>query len=445
MILNKLFEREIPWQSIENKYWQFSKIKHHYEIILGKMLQNEAQSTEDAEVPYLKAQHVQSDRVLIDNELPTMWASPLEIATLKVRKYDLLVCEGGEIGRAAIISNDPPENCIIQNSLHLVRSTPTADVKFLKYLLQHAISHGWLDVLCNKATITHFTVDKFSQISIWLPPLVEQKAIARYLDRQTAKIDELIKIKKRLLELLDEKRRALIIHAVTRGLNSDVALHDSGVEWIGQIPKHWEVIRLRRCILTLEQGWSPQADEKEPEDQEWGVLKLNAVKRGQFDDSKAKTIPISLEIPTALEIHQGDFLITRANTPELVGDVCYVHKTRPQLILSYLIYRLRLDESKLHGQFLSFFLQTPIGRLQIEADARGSSSSMVIISQGHILNSLLLLPPLKEQESIVDYIEAKLSQVNALKTATEHTIKLLEERRTALITAAVTGQIKIKE
>ena len=332
--------------------------------------------------------------------------------------------------------------CFASDTTFFIDITTTHHhLRWLFYVLQTLN----LDQGTDEAAVPGLNRDDAYAKEVFIPPLSEQEAIAHYLDKETAKIDELIKIKKRLLELLDEKRRALITHAVTRGLNPDVPMRDSGVEWIGEIPKHWVVIRLRRCILNLEQGWSPQADEKEPEDQEWGVLKLNAVKGGKFDDSKAKTIPVSLEIPTALEIHPGDFLITRANTPELVGDVCYVQLTRNQLILSDLIYRLRLDESKLHGQFLSFFLQTHIGRLQIEADARGSSSSMVKISQGHILNWLLLLPPPKEQKYIVDYIEAKLSQINALKTATEHTIEFLQERRTALITAAVTGQLKIKE
>ncbi|VXD23036.1 restriction endonuclease subunit S [Planktothrix paucivesiculata] len=275
--------------------------------------------------------------------------------------------------------------------------------------------------------------------------LSDQKLIADYLNKETAKIDELIQAKKRLLELLDEQRFTLINQAITRGLNPDIPMRDSGTKWIGKIPKHWDFLRLRWCILTLQQGWSPKADEKEPEEQEWAVLRLNAVQRGEFDESKAKTIPVSLKIPTALEIHPGDFLITRANTPKLVGNACYVQKIRPRLIFSDLIYRLRLDQSKLDGQFLSFFFQTDISRYQIEADARGSIPSMVKISKGHILNWLLLLPPLKEQKSIVDYIETKLSQIKALKTATEDTIKFLKERRSGLITAALNGELEIKE
>ncbi|WP_193197508.1 hypothetical protein [Nostoc sp. MG11] len=194
-----------------------------------------------------------------------------------------------------------------------------------------------------------------ANLLILFPRLDNQIAIANYLDHETAKIDTLISAKERLLDLLTEKRRALITHAVTRGLNHNSPKTDSGVILFGKIPGHWKISRLRWFVKTLEQGWSPQAEERVIAEEQWGVLKLNAVKEGQFDDSKAKALSEFLDIPIDLEIRPGDFLVTRGNTPELVGYVCYVSKTRPNLILSDLIYRLRLDESKLNGKFLSFF------------------------------------------------------------------------------------------
>lgn len=276
-----------------------------------------------------------------------------------------------------------------------------------------------------------------------LPSLAEQIAIANYLDRETAKIDTLISAKERLLDLLTEKRRALMTHAVTYGLNHNSPRTDSEVKLFSNIPQHWKISRLRWFVKTLEQGWSPQAEEREISEEEWGVLKLNAVKEGQFDDSKAKALPESIDIPMNLEICPGDFLITRGNTPDLVGDVCYVSKTRPNLILSDLIYRLRLDELKLNGKFLNFFLQSHVGRLQIVSDARGSSASMVKISQEHILNWLIPIPPIDEQNQIVDYIKTNVLKLDNLSIAAKRTIEILQERRTALITAAVTGQVKV--
>lgn len=314
-------------------------------------------------------------------------------------------------------------------------------VRWLFYVLQSLKLEQGTD----EAAVPRLRRDDADTQKVFIPPRSEQQAIARYLDTETAKIDQLIQAKERLWELLDEKHHALITHAITRGLNPDVPMRDSGVYWIGKIPNPWQVLKLKRCIVSLDQGWSPKADEPEPEDQKWSILKRNAVQGGQFDDSQAKAIPISPDIPKHLEIHPGDFLITRANTRQLVGDVCYVQKTRPHLILSNLIYRLKLDESKLNGQFLSFFLQSQMGRLQIEADVKGPSSSKMKISQGHIRDWLLLVPPREEQNRIVDYIDTQLSKINALKAATQQTLELLNERRSSLITAVVNGQIQVQE
>jgi type I restriction enzyme, S subunit len=435
---------ENPWQPAHNLGWRFVQVKVGYDITLGKMLHNEATSPEDLEVPYLKSQHVQWDKVILQS-LPTMWASPWEVKILRVRTGDLLVCEGGDVGRAGIVTGAPPENCIIQNALHLARAKHGNSTHFLRYLLQNAASHKWFEVLCNRATIAHFTAEKFNQMWVWLPTPEIQHQIVDYLDRETQKIDALIAAQKRLLELLREKRRSLITHAVTHGLKADVPMRDSGIEWLGEIPSHWEITKLRWFVKSLEQGWSPQADEKEPAQDKWGVLKLNAVKDGQFDISKAKALPQDLEIPKGLEIQVGDFLVTRANTPDLVGDVCYVDQTKRYLMLSDLIYRLRLKEEYLNGQFLSYFLQSPTGKLQIKVDARGSSASMVKISQGHILDWLLPLPSISEQQEIVNYIDKKNNKLNALSKTTTQSINLLQERRTSLISAAVTGQLQIAD
>ena len=125
---------------------------------------------------------------------------------------------------------------------------PAAFVMLI-YLLKHAASQGWFEILCNRATIAHFTSEKFGDLPIPTPPLSEQRAIAAFLDRETAKIDALVAKKERLIELLQEKRTALISDAVTKGLDPDVPLKDSGVEWLGEIPAHWEVKRLKRLAF----------------------------------------------------------------------------------------------------------------------------------------------------------------------------------------------------
>jgi len=203
----------IEWLGEIPEHWDTMECKFAFLIQLGKMLQNEPQTINDEQVPYLKALHVQWENVNT-LDLPEMWASPGDVRKYSVRDGDLLVCEGGEVGRAGILRN-PPAKCIIQNALHWVRPKEDNCNRFLMYLLEVASYRGWFDILCNKATIAHFTGEKFGWLSIALPPPHEQRAIAAFLDRETAQIDALIEKIKKSIDLLREYRTALITAAVT--------------------------------------------------------------------------------------------------------------------------------------------------------------------------------------------------------------------------------------
>ena len=294
--------------------------------------------------------------------------------------------------------------------------------------------------------ITRFGLSK-SEIGatrIPVPPLSQQRAIADYLDRETARLDALVAAKGRVLALLAEKRQALVTSAVTRGLDCSIPLRDSVIPGVARIPAHWETIRLRFVTTGVEQGWSPAAANHQPSMSEWGVLKLNAVNQGRFDDTASKTLPNDIEPRTDLEVHRGDVLITRSNTPTLVGDACFIEKTRPKLMLSDIIYRLNISPQIIDGKLLAYFLTIPAGRIQIENDARGTSASMVKISQAHIKNWRIPVPPITEQRTIVDYLDRETAGIDGLATKARETITLLRERRAALIAAAVTGRIDVE-
>jgi type I restriction enzyme S subunit len=275
------------------------------------------------------------------------------------------------------------------------------------------------------------------------PPVKEQAAIATFLDRETGKIDALIFEQEKLLALLAEKRQATISHAVTKGLNPYVPMKDSGMAWLGAVPENWEVLVFRRKIERLEQGWSPNAAAEPCSVDGCGVLKISAIKAGRFVEQENKELLPGTELDTSICIRPGDLLITRANTPELVGDCCVVPASaNNQLMLSDLIYRIRL-KSDCNPIFISYFLRSDFGRTQVKSDARGSSMTMAKISQGHILAWTIPLPSVDEQANIVAFLESEERQLDALKTESERTIALLKERRSAIITAAVTGKIDV--
>lgn len=278
-----------------------------------------------------------------------------------------------------------------------------------------------------------------------LPTVAEQRAIAAFLDRETAKIDALVAEQERLIALLAEKRRAVISHAVTKGLDPNAPMKDSGIAWLGEVPAHWEVSQMRRVVSKIEQGWSPLAEGRAAEASEFGVLKLSAVSRGLFWQEENKAFGGELDGDKALEVRGGDLLITRANTPSLVGECCVVPQdVRGSLLLPDLIYRLSLSPT-MDARFLCELLRSAIGRHQIQRDARGSSMSMAKIAQEHIKSWVLLKPPLSEQNAIVAHLDRHNGKLDTLITEAERAITLLKERRAALISAAVTGKINVRD
>lgn len=207
----------VEWLGNVPESWGVASVKRHYNIQLGKMLQTAANNTTDIAVPYLKAQHVQWFSVRM-NDLPTMWASPSEIRQFSVREGDLLVCEGGEGGRCSLLHNiDTP--VIIQNALHRVRPTAGYHNEFLQYVLNAVSASGYFDALNNKATIAHFTRDKFGALEIPVPPDHEQSGVIKFLNDATINLDATIANVKRESYLLREYRTRLIADVVTGKLD----------------------------------------------------------------------------------------------------------------------------------------------------------------------------------------------------------------------------------
>ncbi len=293
--------------------------------------------------------------------------------------------------------------------------------------------------------IPHVDGEFLKNISLLVPPLATQRRITDYLDRETVRIDALVAEKEKMLALLEEKRAALISRAVTRGLNPDAPMKPSGLDWLGEIPAHWETRRLKFVTETLEQGNSPVAANTPAGPDELGILKLSAVSKGRFRHEENKALKESDGTEQVLSLKKGDVLITRGNTPDLVADVAYVPNDEPNLLLPDLIYRLRVQINYILPEYVTMFLTTSEARVQIRRDARGSSGTMVKVSQNHVLDWQITLPPLDEQDELVKHMKSAGNRFQNITNEITRTISLLKERRAALITAAVTGQLDLKE
>ncbi|MDR5884630.1 restriction endonuclease subunit S [Vreelandella janggokensis] len=272
------------------------------------------------------------------------------------------------------------------------------------------------------------------------PPFKEQAEIQDFLDHETARIDALVEEQQRLIELLKEKRQAVISHAVTKGLDPDVPMRDSGVEWLGEVPEHWDVVRIKNVSSFLTsgpRGWSDFInDEGEDIFLQSGDLDnhLNIL----FDKAKRITTPQGAEgVRTRLQNNDVVVCITGANT----GRVAVINEVKERAYVNQHLGLIRPHASLFCSRFLGYSLASIGGQTYFNVEQYGLKEGL---SLTNLAEAPTTLPSLTEQSEIAQQIDTQLNHLDGLSTDAEVAIKLLQERRSALISAAVTGKIDVR-
>jgi type I restriction enzyme S subunit len=283
------------------------------------------------------------------------------------------------------------------------------------------------------------SVEMVSALLAARPPRDEQLAIATFLDRETAKIDALIAEQQRLIALLQEKRQAVISHAVTKGLNPEAPMKDSGVEWLGEVPEHWETGPLSYALSAI-----GDADHYMPPAVADGVP---YVMTGDLEDLASEIDftgckQISRhdydQLCKKIKTSKGDLIVARYAT---IGTVSYVDLDF-EFIVSYSCVTIRPKMEKVLGRFLFFCLKSDSFFQGIQGRVNTNTQGNVGI--GDLRKLKVVLPPVEEQLEIVEFLQLKSEEMGGVIESSEEVIRLLKERRSALISAAVTGQIDVR-
>ncbi|WP_426994577.1 restriction endonuclease subunit S [Methylomonas sp. CM2] len=281
--------------------------------------------------------------------------------------------------------------------------------------------------------------DFVRNFEIAFPAIQEQQTIAAFLDRETAKIDELIAEQQRLIELLKEKRQAVISHAVTKGLNPDAPMKDSGIAWLGEVPAHWEVRKLNSFSTKITNGYVGPTRDILVED---GVPYAQAthIKGGKilFDGAYFVTREWS-EAHAKSILSLGDVLIVQTGAG--TGDIGLVSENEIGFNCHALII-VSVDNTVMYGEFLAALLQSTYGRETLSSIQTGAMHPH--LNCGEVKFIILPVPPIEEQTLIVHQISSCISQYDSLTEEAIKAIDLLKERRTTLISAAVTGKIDVR-
>lgn len=284
----------------------------------------------------------------------------------------------------------------------------------------------------------------FKRMPVAVPPLAEQAAIARFLDWANGRLERAIRAKRKVIALLHEQKQAIIHDAVTRGLNPFVRLKPSGIHWLGDIPQHWEVRRLRTLVHHIDQGVSPLAVGFLAEGNSWGVLKSGCVNRGIFRETEHKQLARSFEIDPAIIVRIGDVLISRAcGSPTLVGSVGRVKSLRYRLILSDKTFRACFRDY-VDADFMVFAMNCRYYRHQVEQAISGAEGMANNLPLSSLRDFSFSIPPTEEAAAIAGYLETETAGLQTTVSRLEREIELLREYRTRLVADVVTGKLDVR-
>ncbi|MGZ8946166.1 MAG: restriction endonuclease subunit S [Methylococcaceae bacterium] len=289
------------------------------------------------------------------------------------------------------------------------------------------------------STVPSMTQESLHNNYFAVPNFQEQTTIANFLDRETLRIDALAEEKNHFIGLLKEKRLALISHVVTKGLDTTVKMKDSGVEWLGEVPEHWMMSYLK--FVTYKIIDTEHKTATFYEDGEYHVVRTSDVKNGRliFKSAKYTNHEVYLEWTARGTPEAGDILFTR-EAP--AGEACIV-PTNSQICLGQRMVLFKVNHKKILPMFLLYSLYGGLSDDFIRQLSQGST--VIHLNMADIKNIPLFEIPINEQQSIVQYLEQQTTKIDSLITETQQSIALLKEHRTALISAAVTGKIDVRE
>lgn len=348
-----------------------------------------------------------------------------ELSALKQHSPGTVVIAlyGATIGKLGLVNFQTTVNqacCVLHPGYSLTQ-------KYLFFVLLSA--REYLLSLAVGGTQPNISQDTIASIRIPLPPLAEQEAIAAFLDRECARIDELVLAQQRMVALLREKRQAVIAHAVTRGLDPAVALRDSGVAWLGQVPAHWEVERLKN-IFEIKKTIANSVEHDVLSVTQKGIkIKDISSNEGQLAESYAHYQLVNI----------GDFVM---NHMDLISGYVDVSKYHGVTSPDYRVFTMRSHSNS--ADFLLRSLQVCYHEKLFFPYGQGSSQlgRWRLPTEG-FQSFYFPLPPLSEQQAIALFLDTECRRIDSLIGKTEQAIALLQERRSAVIAAAVTGQIRV--
>ena len=424
----------VEWIGKIPSHWEVVKLKYDFDIYAGATPKTEVNKYWDGDITWVTpADYKTGDKFITNGQRTITKEGYNSCNTQIVPKGSLIFSKRAPIGTVAISG---VELCTNQGCLSCVpRNT---NVEYFYYLT--SVLTEIFDLFGSGATFKEISADTFANFRLPCPSMEEQMAIANYLDKKCGEIDKAIETQEKRVELLKELRQNIITQAVTRGINPNAPLKDSGVEWIGEVPEHWKIKRIKHCAQIFGRigfrGYTTQDLVLEGE----GPITLspsNMHGRMNYDSCTYLSWFKYNESPE-IQIHNGDVLFVK--TGSTYGKSAYVENLPMEATINPQIVVFK-DFKDCNGKFFYYLLTTDIIQSQVDNTVIGST--IPTIGQEKIRNYVIPMPPLSEQQEIVSYIESQTARLDKSIEKAEHQIELLQELKQSIITEVVTGKRKV--
>lgn len=430
------------WLGQVPEHWQIKRLKFIATVQTGVAKGKDYVGKDTIEVPYLRVANVQDGYLSLD-DVTTIEIPRADLSRYSLCPGDVLMNEGGDfdkLGRGHVWQGEI-EHCIHQNHVFAVRPAKVPPYWLNAFTGSQAAQFYFMGRSKQSTNLASISSSNLMELPVVIPPDDELSVVLTHLDRETVRIDALMEKKTRFIELLREKRQALITHAVTKGLDPGVKMKESGVEWLGDVPEHWDVKRLK-FIATVQTGIAKGKDNAGRDTIEVPYLRVANVQDGYLKLDEVATIEVASTDVARYLLQPGDVLMNEGGDFDKLGrghvwhgeiDPCihqnHVFAVRPHKVLSEWLNTVT------SSNFAQFYF---MGRSK-------QSTNLASISSTNLMELPVPLPSESEQRQTLEVLHSRMARLETLINKTEHSVELLKERRSALITAAVTGQIDLRE
>ncbi|RXZ42206.1 restriction endonuclease subunit S [Crenobacter cavernae] len=431
-------ESGVEWIGKVPSHWETWKLSHAFSLIgSGTTPPTLEEQWYEGNVPWVTTGELREDTIVNTNKNLNSDAL-LKFPTLK--KYPagsvVIAMYGATIGRVGILGVDATTNqacCVLAKSQYLQN-------RFTFYWLQ-AFKNEIVN-LSSGGGQPNINQEKVTSLRICAPHTNEQDGVAAFLDRETARIDALIDRKQHQIALIAEKRQALITRAVTRGLDSDAPVRDSGVKWLGEVPVHWDVKRLK-FNSHLQTGVAKGKDMEDKETVFVPYLRVANVQDGFLALDDVQIIEIEASSFTRYLLKPGDVLMNEGGDNDKLGRGAIWHGEINPCIHQNHVFAIRLDAG-FEPEWLSLYTSSTPAKFYFTQLAK-QTTNLASISSSNLHEISVTWPPEHERAELLNRVAGETSRLDTLTEKLTRSIELLKEHRAALITAAVTGRIDVRD